>query len=62
MQKGEQGLWICLSCDYTSRNSAHVKHHIESKHLSVEYTCDYCSSTCPTKYALNMHIHRKHKQ
>lgn len=62
MAKDENGLWRCLSCDYGSKNNHNVKHHIESKHIAVSYSCSYCSKTCPTKVAFLMHVKRNHKQ
>ena len=60
MMKDINGVWKCLLCDYSSRNSGHVKQHLESKHLSVIYSCLYCSKTCPTKNALSKHTFRAH--
>ena len=61
MQRAIDGSWQCVSCDYNSKNKSHVQHHIESKHVLVKYSCEFCSTTCPTKMALNMHVLRKHK-
>ena len=61
MMRGPDGLWKCLSCDYSAKHTGHVRHHIESKHMSLEYSCLYCNKTCPTKIALSMHVHRNHK-
>ena len=54
-------IWRCVSCDYNSRNNHNVKHHIESKHITVSYQCQFCSKSCPTKVALVMHVKRYHK-
>ena len=61
MQKNSNGSWECLSCGYSSRQKHHVKNHIESKHINLQYSCQYCSKTCPSSHALEMHIHRNHK-
>ena len=61
MMKGPDGVWKCSVCDYSAKHTGHVRHHIESKHMSLEYSCYFCSKTCPTKVALSMHMHRKHK-
>jgi len=61
MIKGNEGLWFCKKCQYQSKNSSHVKNHIEARHLDNKYHCDYCSTICPSKHALTMHLHRKHK-
>ena len=62
MTRDINGFWKCLLCEYVSRNNGHVKQHLESKHLSVVYSCLYCSKTCPTKNALNMHTLRVHRK
>ena len=62
MSRNEDSLWQCNECYYQSRNKDHVRHHVESKHVSVQYNCQYCDNACPTKYALNMHIRRHHKK
>ena len=61
MWKDDEGNLCCKLCDYRSRNSNHVKNHIESKHLEGYFKCEMCQKVCPTRNALNMHIHRKHK-
>jgi len=61
MTKDDSGMWRCLTCSYSSRNNHHVKHHIESKHIAVSYSCSWCTKTCPTKVALSMHVKRNHK-
>ena len=60
MMKDMNGFWKCLLCEYSSRNSGHVKQHLESKHLSVVYSCLYCTKTCPSKNALSKHTFRAH--
>ena len=62
MTRDIDGLWKCLLCEYSSRMKGHVKQHLESKHLSVTYSCLYCSKTCPSKNALSMHTLRMHKK
>ena len=63
MNKDSEGFWCCLSCSHKSKNSRHVKHHIESKHVTgYQFACSYCEVVCSTRNALGVHIHRKHKQ
>ena len=62
MSKDEDGTWRCLSCDFTSKVSSNLVQHIESKHVSVQYNCEFCPKVCPTKKAIQLHITRHHKQ
>ena len=55
------GLWKCLICDYAAKQKQHVRYHIDCKHMSLEYSCQYCNKTCPTKLALTLHVKRMHK-
>lgn len=56
------GGWICKICDYSSKWIRNTKRHIECKHMEgAEYMCQICFIKCPSKPALTMHIHRKHK-
>lgn len=62
MERREDGLWHCRLCEYSSKKTTNVRHHIESKHFQGSgFNCPHCYQVCPTRNALNMHIHRKHK-
>ena len=61
MQKDASGQWKCLYCDYRNINKGNTEQHIETKHISVQYSCDYCDTVCPSKKALHMHKTRRHK-
>ena len=58
----EDGIWYCLSCDNKTAYKATMRQHIETKHISVAYKCQLCSSSCPTQNALYKHYSRNHKQ
>ena len=62
MAKDDMGMWLCHQCDFSSRQRHHVKAHVESKHIdSGGFMCPVCAIVCPTRNALTMHNHRKHK-
>ena len=59
--QNENGVWYCLSCEFSSTNIGNAKQHVESKHVSAVYNCPYCDKVSPSKKALHMHIKRNHK-
>ena len=58
--KSAGGLLSCSTCGYQSRNTGHMRQHVESKHVSVQYFCNFCDAACPTKNALQKHMSMKH--
>ena len=58
--KSVGGLLSCATCGYQSRNTGHMRQHVESKHVSVQYFCNFCDAACPTKNALQKHMSMKH--
>jgi len=62
IHKDSDGMWCCMKCDFRTNRCSVIKNHVESKHIeSPGFICQYCSTTCPTRNALTMHIGRKHK-
>ena len=59
--KNENGVWYCLSCEFSSTNKGNARQHVESKHVSARFNCPHCESWSPSKKALQMHIKRNHK-
>ncbi|XP_023320105.1 protein tramtrack, beta isoform isoform X42 [Eurytemora carolleeae] len=55
------GWWRCVDCEYSSSKSSNVFDHIESKHVSVVYTCSFCGQAHKTKASLRVHTRRFHK-
>ena len=58
-----EGLFACALCEYSSKNSANVKTHIESKHVSEadkQIQCHVCHYVCPSRSAHRMHMKKKH--
>ena len=55
-------LWGCAHCDFQSKYQSTVGYHIEAKHTaSGGAQCEFCSTICPNRQALKMHIYRKHR-
>jgi len=62
IQKDEEGFWQCLHChEYKSRVYSNSRQHLETKHISVQYNCSFCETTCSTYKALSLHVSRRHK-
>lgn len=62
MQRSEGGQWLCMQCSFSSPRRDLVKGHVEAKHVeSGGFACALCTSICPTRKALSMHILRRHK-
>ena len=62
LQSGEK-IFQCSICTvYCSKNKAHVKRHIEIKHLpsSTVFKCRMCDVTCSLRYNLKNHYMSKH--
>lgn len=60
MRKSDTGGWECLHCNFKAIQKCHVVQHVESKHVMMQYQCNLCAVTCPTKNALQKHRSRKH--
>jgi len=57
------GCWQCLQCSFSSKRCSVVKNHVEAHHIdSSGFVCPDCSTLCPTRNALTMHIGRKHRR
>ena len=54
-------LWMCQWCDYAHARKEVTFKHVDSKHFSGQYSCDYCSKVCPTQHSMSEHIRAYHK-
>ena len=53
-------MWLCIDCDYSSKNNSNVYEHIEARHVgSSGYYCQFCDKTCPTRNAFRIHNDQK---
>ena len=63
MSKLEAGIWVCPSCDFTSKSKQRAFEHYAAKHLTTSgYSCPLCKKFCPTSSSLRNHNDRYHKQ
>jgi len=51
----------CCLCDYTYNRRNNVARHIEAKHVDMQFKCDLCDKTAPTRHALYYH-RKKHAE
>ena len=54
--------WVCADCNHTTVNRTHLYEHIESKHVSSGYNCQYCQKFVPSRNALRSHMHKYHRE
>jgi len=53
--------WVCTDCNHTTVNRTHLYEHIESKHVSSGYNCQFCQKFVPSRNALRSHLHKYHR-
>jgi len=62
MTRLEDGKHGCTDCEYSTKNSGHLRHHIEAKHLqSGGWQCEVCSKVCKSMNAYRVHFQSYHK-
>ena len=54
-------LWTCQWCAYAHARKEVTSKHVDSKHYSGQYNCEFCSKICPTQHAMTEHIRAYHK-
>ena len=55
-KSNDEGNFQCEHCEYKCQNVARIKQHVNQVHLGLRpFLCDYCSSSFPTKSAVNIH-------
>ena len=53
-------VWRCSVCGHETTRRANLRVHVEAKHLSAGFNCQYCDKFCPSKNALYTHVSRYH--
>ena len=53
-------IWRCAVCGHETTRKAYLRVHVEAKHLSSGFNCQYCDKFCPSKNALHTHVSRYH--
>lgn len=54
-------LWLCRVCSYSHSRKEVVTKHVDTKHMNLMYSCDYCQRLSPTQHALKEHLRTSHK-
>lgn len=54
-------LWSCRVCAYSHSRKEVVTKHVDTKHMNMMYSCDYCQRLSPTQHALKEHLRTSHK-
>ena len=55
-------MWQCNACGHARERKTDIKRHIESKHIDMQLSCQYCDSVFKSSRGLNEHckiIHYK---
>jgi len=55
------GVWQCADCEYLSNKTTNLFDHIEAKHVSVSYTCEFCEMFFKTKATYRFHKRKYHR-
>ena len=55
------GLWTCMACNYTSKQKANVKRHVEIHVEGLSYSCNLCNKEFRLINSLNHHNSTIHK-
>ena len=51
----------CSDCGYNNSKKDNMRHHIESTHLDLTYTCNVCQKSSKSYKSWFMHIQRSHR-
>ncbi len=55
------GLYWCVACSQTTKERATLVRHVEAKHYSPGYLCQFCRKPYNAKYLLLRHINKYHR-
>ena len=59
--KKKNGRYHCIVCDYNSRQTTHLREHVEIHVVGLSYPCDFCGKVLRTISSHRMHINKYHK-
>ena len=60
LYKNENGVYICLKCDYNSLQKGHLKEHVEKHIEGLKYSCNFCGKTSRSSQSLRGHLRKYH--
>ena len=50
-----EGLWTCKVCNFSSKQSTHLREHVEKHIEGAEYPCDQCGKVMRSSKSLRCH-------
>ena len=56
----DRKVYVCKCCAFTNAKENILFNHIDCKHYSGRYNCQFCGKICPTQYNLKKHIRMSH--
>ena len=54
------GAWLCLACDYDTKDKSNMNKHIDKHIEGLSYACTVCSMELKTQYAFLSHMKKGH--
>ena len=59
--KKREGRYHCTVCNYNSRQTTHLREHVEIHVEGLSYPCQFCRKVLRTQSSHRMHINKYHK-
>ena len=53
-------VWICLVCDYDTKDGSNIKKHVEKHIGGLSYPCTLCSKEFKARVTFYRHMHKAH--
>ena len=60
LMEKRDGRHHCMACNYSSRQSIHMKEHVERHIDGLSYPCQFCDKTFRSRNSLRRHKYRFH--
>jgi uncharacterized C2H2 Zn-finger protein len=62
VMRNAQGTYWCKGCGHHSSSRRDLSRHIEAKHMGGEYPCKFCEKILTTKYNVQRHLNKCHRE
>lgn len=62
IMRNAHGTYWCRGCGHHSSSRRDLSRHIEAKHIAGEYPCKFCDKVLTTKYNVQRHLNKFHKE
>ena len=56
----DDSVWICLVCDYDTKDGSNIKKHVEKHIEGLSYPCTLCSKEFKSRVTFYRHMHKGH--